>query len=98
MAVLQSSNHFSRLSDITTSHANNSFTELPPSTILMGRSSGPIFSLRGLIFSDWQNEQKRSGTVTGRDLMSTPSVDEAPMTWPPLMPPPATATLKQRGK
>ena len=36
--------------------------------------------------------------MTGWSLTSVPSVLDAPMTWPPLTPPPARATLKTLGK
>ena len=45
----------------------------------------------------WQIEAIRSGTVTGWSLTSVPSALEAPTTCPPLMPPPAKATLKTFG-
>ena len=55
-------------------------------------------SLDGSTFKAWQSEVIRSGTATGRSLTSVPSAVEAPMTWPPLTPPPARATLKTLGK
>src|SRR5262249_37834229 len=72
-------------------HANNSRTGCPPSTILIGLSSGPRFSFRGLIFSAWQNVVNRSGTVTGRSLMDVPSALVAPTTRPPRTLAPASA-------
>ena len=76
----------------------SSLTTLPPSTILIGRPWGLMFSLAGSIFKEWQRLASRSLTVTGLSLISLPSADEAPIDWPPLTPPPATRALKTRGK
>ena len=79
-------------------HAKSCLTTLPPSTILIGRPRGLMFSLVGSILRAWQTLRSRSLTATGWSLTSVPSALEAPMTWPPLTPPPARATLKTRGK
>ena len=57
-----------------------------------------MFSFLGSILRAWQKVVSRSLTATGRSLTSVPSAEVAPMTWPPLIPPPARATLKARGK
>ena len=95
LSVLRRSNQRTLPRDV--GQANNSPTGLPPSTILSGRPSGLIDSMRGLISSDLQTEQKRSGIVTGRSCTVVPSDDDEPITCPPLIPPPAMAALKTRG-
>ena len=45
-----------------------------------------------------QTVASRSGTVTGRSAISMPSALVLPMTWPPLMPPPARTVVHEVGQ
>src|SRR5262245_3125550 len=80
-------------------HASASSTGLVPgATIRIGRPTFDRFCFSWSMPSAWHTVASSSGTDTGRSLIDTPSSLVAPITWPPLIPPPASTALNVLGQ
>src|SRR5262249_3680796 len=63
------------------------------STMRMGRPTLETFCLVASTPSALATVPRKSSTLTGRSVTSMPLGEVLPMTWPPLMPPPARTVL-----